>query len=72
MNKYNTPSDHDVDDEVEESTNLCSCLNCPSTAIDLSKCCLTETKIRNECQKENVGCVLKLKKIDKLWDKVKF
>ena len=55
---------------MENNADLCSCSNCPRAAIDLSKCCLSETKLKIECQKENVGCVLKLKKIEKLWDKV--
>ena len=71
MNRNSPTPDNIDDDEVQESTDLCSCSSCPTIAIPLSKCCLSEAKIRNECQKENVDCVLKLKKIEKLWDKVK-
>ena len=70
MNRYATTSDNDVADELEENADLCTCSSCPNTPIDRSKCCLSEAKIKNECQLENVNCVLKLKKIEKLWDKV--
>ena len=55
---------------IQEIADHCSCFNCPDTPIDLSKCCLSEMKIRTACQEQKVGCVLKLKKLENLWNKV--
>ena len=56
---------------VEEIVpQVCVCENCPDIPVESSKCCNQEIKVREMCEKENVGCVTKVQKISLVWDKV--
>ena len=67
-------SDNEIDDEnhlVDEAAdNVCTCALCPKDPIEHSKCCHLEGRIKSELENESVNCVVALKKMTKLWDKV--
>ena len=53
----------------------CQCKMCPVdpkdwVGLEHSKCCHVEPKIKSEMQEESVNCVIHLKRMAKLWDKV--
>ena len=56
-----------VSDNINSTQDTCMCTLCPLKPIE---CCKAEAKIKAACEEENVNCVIKLKKIDKLWNKV--
>ena len=59
-----------VDDNIIFTQDTCMCTLCPLVPIEHCKCCKAEANIKAACEDENVSCVIKLKKIDKLWNKV--
>ena len=59
-----------VEDNIDSIQDTCMCTLCPLKPIEHCKCCKAEAKIKAACEEENVDCVIKLKKIDKLWNKV--
>ena len=56
--------------QILEEAFMCTCAHCPKDLIEHSKCCHQEGKIKSELERESVNCVVALKKMAKLWDKV--
>ena len=57
--------------QIPEASNACLCGNCPSVPEEHSKCCHYETKNKAACEKEDVTCIIDVRKMNKIWDKVR-
>ena len=56
---------------MPEVRDPCLCGNCPDMHEEHSKCCQYEMKNRAACEKEDVSCIVDVKKMNKVWDKVR-
>ena len=54
-----------------DTGHICLCEFCPTVLEDESICCYYAAKNRTSCEEESVSCVIKLKKVSKIWDKAR-
>ena len=55
---------------VSDVPFVCLCEHCPPVPEKDSKCCYSEANIKAAIEKESTSCVINLKKMSKIWDKV--
>ena len=58
-------------EHVPEVPFICLCKLCPLVPETDSKCCCSEANIKAAIDKESASCVIKLKKMSKIWDTVR-
>ena len=55
---------------IIDLAQVCLCELCPEIPEKDSKCCHCEDKNKAACEEEGVTCIIRLKKMSKIWDKV--